>query len=93
VKYLACGSGIAETSTSARSASAIERLTGVDRHADLQLVGLFERPVADRQRRPHRALGIVLVRHWRPEPGHDRIADELLHRPPKHSSSPRRCAW
>ena len=34
--------------------------------------------VADRDRGPHRALGIVLVRLRDPEDGEDRIADELL---------------
>jgi hypothetical protein len=33
-----------------------------------------------RQRRPHRPLGVILARHRRPPDGHDRVADELLHR-------------
>ena len=37
-------------------------------------------PVADRERSPHRALGIVLVRDRRAEERHHRVADELLHR-------------
>ena len=54
-----------------------ERLAGVDGGADLQL--LADR-VADRERRPHRALGVVLVRDRRAEDGHHRVADELLDR-------------
>jgi hypothetical protein len=34
----------------------------------------------DREARADRALGIVLVRNRRSERGHDRVADELLHR-------------
>jgi hypothetical protein len=37
-------------------------------------------PVSDRQRRPDRALGVVLVRDWRPEQSHHRVAAELLDR-------------
>ena len=36
--------------------------------------------VADRERRAHRPLGIVLVRDRRAEDGHDGVADELLDR-------------
>ena len=36
--------------------------------------------VADRERRAHRALGVVLVRDRRAEDGHHRVADELLDR-------------
>ena len=54
-----------------------ERLAGVDGGADLQL--LADR-VADRERRPHRALGVVLVRDRRAEDGHHGVADELLDR-------------
>ena len=32
------------------------------------------------ERRPHRALGVVLLRRRRSPDGHDRVADELLHR-------------
>ncbi len=39
-----------------------ERLTRVEGDAHLQLLTLVERPVADRERRPHRAFRIVLVR-------------------------------
>ena len=35
----------------------------------------------DAQRRPHRALGVVLVSDRRPEDGHDGVADELLDGP------------
>src|SRR5204863_4660279 len=34
--------------------------------------------VADRERRPHRALSVVAVGRRSPEDGHDRVADELL---------------
>ena len=34
--------------------------------------------VADRERRPDRALGVVLVRGRGAEERHDRVADELL---------------
>jgi hypothetical protein len=62
-----------------------ERLAGIDAGADVQveplvrLVQLANR-VADRQRRPHGALGIVLVRDGRPEQRHHRVAAELLER-------------
>ena len=36
--------------------------------------------VPDRERGPHRTLGIVLVHDRRAEDGDDRVADELLHR-------------
>ena len=44
------------------------------------LVQLGDR-VADRERRPDRALGVVLVRDRRAEDRHHRVADELLDRP------------
>ena len=56
-----------------------QRLSGGDADADVQLL-LAER-VADRQRGPHRALRVVLVRDGRTEDGHHRVADELLDRP------------
>ncbi len=56
-----------------------ERLAGVDRDAQLQLVGLLEHPVADRQRGAHGALRVVLVRDRGAEERHDCVADELLH--------------
>ena len=37
-------------------------------------------PVADRERRPDRPLGVVLVRDRRAEDRHHRVADELLDR-------------
>ncbi len=55
-----------------------ERLAGRD--PDAQLEPFLEGEVADRERRPDRALGVVLVRVGRPEQGHHRIADELLDR-------------
>ena len=55
-----------------------ERLAGVHRDAHLELAVLDD-PVADRERRAHRALGIVLVRDRRAEHRHHRVADELLH--------------
>ena len=54
-----------------------ERLAGRDPDADLELAVRRER-VADRERRAHGALGIVLVRDRRAEDGHHRVADELL---------------
>src|SRR5262249_34515724 len=59
-----------------------QRLTGVDTDAPLELGGLLlAGPVANRERRAHRTLGVVLVRDGRAEERHHRIADELLHRP------------
>ena len=55
-----------------------ERLAGVD--SDPHLDALLERPVADRERRANRPLGIVLVRRRRAEERHHRVADELLDR-------------
>jgi hypothetical protein len=48
-------------------------------HGDLEtfLTELSDR-VEDAQRRPHRALGVVLVRDRCAEDGHHRVADELL---------------
>ena len=48
-----------------------------DAHLELAVLG---DPVADRERRANRALGIVLVRDRRAEHRHHRVADELLHR-------------
>ncbi len=56
-----------------------QRLAGGDADADVQLL-LAER-VADRERGPHRPLGVVLVRDWGAEDRHHRVADELLDRP------------
>jgi hypothetical protein len=56
-----------------------QRLAGVDGDPDLHvepLEGLHV--VADRERRPHRALRVVAVGRRSPEDGHDRVADELL---------------
>ena len=47
--------------------------------AGVGLVQLGDR-LQDGERSPHRPLGVVLVRHGRSEDGHDRVADELLHR-------------
>ena len=61
------------------------RLAGVDPdpHPQLEprlgLVQLGDR-LEDPQARPHRPLGIVLVRDRRPEGGHHGVADELLDR-------------
>ena len=52
-----------------------QRLARVHGGADLQL--LADR-VADRERRPNRALGVILVGDRRAEHGHHRVADELL---------------
>ena len=54
-----------------------ERLAGRDPDADLELAVLGER-VADRERRPHRALRVVLVCDRGAEDGHHGVADELL---------------
>src|SRR5205085_11230343 len=48
-----------------------------DSHLDVLVVA---RPVADRNRRTHRALWVILVRDRRTEQRHHRIADELLYR-------------
>ena len=56
-----------------------ERLAGRDPDPHLELAFLV-RPVADRERRAHGALRIVLVRERRAEERHDRVADELLDR-------------
>ena len=62
-----------------------ERLARVHAHAHVEVergVGLVHlgdrRP--DGERRPHRPLGVVLVRDRCPEHRHHRVADELLHR-------------
>ena len=57
-----------------------QRLARVHRDPHLQLLALLARPVADRERRPHRALRVVLVRDRRAEERHHRVADELLDR-------------
>ena len=54
-----------------------EDLARVDGYPDLELLFLAH-PVADREGRPHRALGIVLVRDRGAEDRHHGIADELL---------------
>ncbi len=54
-----------------------ERLARVDGGADLEVVA--DR-VADRERGEDGADRVVLVRDRRAEHGHDRVADELLHR-------------
>ena len=62
------------------------RLARIDTDPHLQrksrtvLVQLADR-LQDPQASPHRSLGVVLVRHRRPEHRHHRIPDELLHRP------------
>jgi hypothetical protein len=56
-----------------------ERLAGGD--ADSQLRALGAREVADREGCPDGALRIVLVGDGCTEQGHDRVPDELLHRP------------
>ena len=53
-----------------------ERLAGRDPDAKLEPV--LEGEVADRERCPHGALGIVLVRDGSPEERHHRVPDELL---------------
>ena len=64
---------------SGRASERDERLAGRDADPDLELALLGER-VADRERRAHRALGVVLVRDRRAEHRHDGVADELLDR-------------
>jgi hypothetical protein len=54
-----------------------QRLAGGDADAHLDLA----QRIRDCQCGPHRALGIVLVRHRRAEQRHHRVADELFHRP------------
>ena len=58
-----------------------EGLAGVDGDTELQVDLLLQHPVANGQRRAHAALGVVLVCGRSPEDGHDRVADELFHRP------------
>jgi hypothetical protein len=64
------------------------RLTRVHTDADRQrqprtgLVQLRQR-LQDRQPGPHRPLRIVLVSNGGAEHGHNRVPDELLHRPPE----------
>lgn len=55
------------------------RLAGVYRRPRRQ--ALFGDQVDHPQRRPHRPLRIILMSYRRPEHGHHRIPDELLHRP------------
>ncbi len=55
-----------------------QRLARVDGDPQLELVPLLRHPVADRERRAHRALGVVLVRGRSAEERHHRVADELL---------------
>ncbi len=57
-----------------------ERLSRGDGDSHLQ-VALLDDPVADRERRANRPLGIVLVSGRRAEQRHHRVADELLDRP------------
>ncbi len=51
-------------------------------------VQLYHR-LEDPQAGPDRALRVVLVRHGRAEDSHDRVTDELLHRPAEAARSPR----
>ena len=55
-----------------------KRLAGRDPHT--QLEPFVDRELANGERRPHRALGVVLVRDGRAEQRHDGVADELLDR-------------
>ena len=63
-----------------------DSFSGVDADADLErqlrvvLVQLGDR-IQDAKPCPHGPLGVVLMREGRPEDGHDRVPDELLHRP------------
>ena len=57
-----------------------ERLSGRDRHADLDPRFFFSRPVADREGRSHRTFRVILVRDRRAEERHHRVTDELLDR-------------
>ena len=70
---------------SGRAPSVDDRLARVDPDPHLQREAgsaSFSSSIASRIRepRPDRALGVVLVRHRCAEHGHDRVADELLHR-------------
>ena len=61
------------------------RLARVDPDPDLQrqarvVLVQFRDRLQDAQRGPDRTLGVVLVRKRSSEHGHDRVADELLHR-------------
>ena len=70
-----------------------ERLARVDGDPELKVevelsrVELL-RAVADGQRAAHSALGVVAVGGRRAEDGHDRVADELLHRPAERLELP-----
>ena len=56
-----------------------DRLAGVHRRSVARgRLGQFAGDVADRQRGPYRALGVVAVRDRRAEDAHHRVADELL---------------
>ena len=62
------------------------RLPGIDPDAHSQIKARVPRiQLVDRLQDPqagaHRTLGVVLARDRRPEHGHYRVADELLHRP------------
>ena len=62
-----------------------DRLARVDRDAHLQVElgrasAQLGHPVPDRERRAHRPLRVVPVRHRRAEDAHHRVADELLDR-------------
>ena len=67
-----------ETEALLERAGGHHRLTGIDRHPYMSIRPLHD-PVLDRQRRPHRALRIILVSHMRAEQRHHRIPNELLH--------------
>ena len=62
------------------SAERDQGLAGRDADSHLE-VALLTDPVADRERRANRPLGIVLVSGRRAEERHHRVADELLDRP------------
>ena len=53
-----------------------KRLAGRD--ADPELEPFVDRELADGERGPHGALGVVLVRDGRAEERHHRVTDELL---------------
>ena len=55
-----------------------ERLAGRDSDAHLEILRVLPDRLADRKRRPHRPLGVVVVRERDPEERHHLLADELL---------------
>ena len=63
------------------AAGAADDLAGVDADADLEPVAQPGDGLPDGERRPKRALGVVVVRLRRAEQRHHRVADVLLDAP------------